>query len=85
MRPLMCLHRGCGKLRRSQKCRKCKGQDKVEKLENLLPQLVAVAVRQCQFLFTYFFDSSCYRTGMRTLPYFQVIDIYVPLYNGLMV
>ena len=39
----MCLHRGCGK-RRSQKCRKCKGQDKVEKRENLLPELVVVAV-----------------------------------------
>ena len=43
LRPLMCLHRGCVK-RRSQKCRKCEGQDKVEKRGNLLPELVAVAV-----------------------------------------
>ena len=43
MRPLRCLHRGCGK-RRSQKCRKCKGQDKVGKHGNLLPELVAVSV-----------------------------------------
>ena len=39
----MCLHRGCGK-KRSQKCRKCEGQDKVEKCGNLLPELVAASV-----------------------------------------
>ena len=47
----MCLHRGCGKSR-SQKCRKCKGQDKMEKCGNLLLD---------QFPFTKFFDSSCYQ------------------------
>ena len=46
LRPLMCLHRGCGK-RRSQKYRKCQGQDKVEKRGNLLLELVAVAVSFC--------------------------------------
>ena len=40
LRPLMCLHRGCGK-KRSQKCRKCEGQDKVEMHGNLLLELVA--------------------------------------------
>ena len=39
----MCLHRGCGK-KRSQKCRKCEGQDKVGKRGNLLPELVAAPV-----------------------------------------
>ena len=39
----MCLHRDCGK-RRSQKCRKCEGQDKVGKRGNLLPELVAALV-----------------------------------------
>ena len=42
----MCLHRGCGK-RRSQKCRKCEGQDKVEKCGNFLPELVVVTVNFC--------------------------------------
>ena len=42
----MCLHRGCGQ-RSSQKCRKCKAQDKVGKRGNLLPELVAVAVSFC--------------------------------------
>ena len=45
LRPLMSLHRGCGK-RRSQKYRKCKGQDRV-KCGNLLPELVVVAVSFC--------------------------------------
>ena len=39
----MCVHRGCG-MRKSQKCRKCEGQDKVDKRGNLLPELVAAAV-----------------------------------------
>ena len=70
----MCLHRGCGK-RRSQKYRKCEGQDKVGKRGNLLPELVAVAVsfRLQNFLIAAaikrfnsafgFFDSSCYENS----------------------
>ena len=70
----MCLHRGCGK-KRSQKRRKCEGQDKVEKRGNLLPELVAtpVSFRLQNFLIAAaikdsiplsdFFDSSCYENS----------------------
>ena len=46
----MCLHRGCGK-RRSQKCQKCEGQDKVGKAWELV---TGIGSSCCQFPFTEF-------------------------------